>query len=136
LQLFSAALIHSSFCKARLLFYKTTLTRLPPPQTVITPRDDYVARLSEQGVAAVGLPWENDLDEDGMLDKLRSGQVSALVLSTGFVSFIAATQCEFLAVGLPFSIADQVYGLASRIPLELVEDIDKCVGLLVGVVEF
>ena len=65
-------------------------------------------RLENAGISAAGLRWETTEDEEAMLDRLRSGSLTALVLDANFVDYIAATQCEFLAVGAPFSIIDQV----------------------------
>ena len=76
-------------------------------------------RLEATGISAVGLPWETTADEAAMLDRLRSGSLTALVVDTNFVDYVAATQCEFLAVGTPFSIGDQVCGV--RKPVEVVE---------------
>ena len=69
---------------------------------------DYVPRLENAGISAVGLRWETTADEAAMLDRLRTGSLAALVLDANFVEYVAATQCEFLAVGTSFVISDQV----------------------------
>lgn len=60
-----------------------------------------------------------------MLDKLRTGSLAALVLNRNYVEYVAATQCEFLAVGLPFSISDNVFGLGRSMPNALMEDFNR-----------
>ena len=50
-------------------------------------------------------------DEAEFLSQLRSGSYVALVLNSKFVDYIAATQCEFTEVGLPFGFFEEVNSL-------------------------
>ncbi|KAI8466415.1 MAG: hypothetical protein J3K34DRAFT_395609 [Monoraphidium minutum] len=98
---------------------------------------EYVDRLHDQGLPAIGMPWDSDADEEAMLDRLRSGELAALVLDRNVADHLAATRCEFAAVGLPFSIGDVVYGLALGLVEPLRDDLDRAIRAAVqsGVVE-
>jgi ABC-type amino acid transport substrate-binding protein len=67
---------------------------------------------------------EEDEDEAAMLAALRGGRIEALVLDQNLVQATAATQCDLVAVGAPFSIKDSGLGLNTALPDALVSDIN------------
>ena len=47
----------------------------------------------------VPLPWETDQDQTDILNRLRTGRVSAIVFDVLFVESVVSSMCEFIAVG-------------------------------------
>ncbi|KIZ03233.1 hypothetical protein MNEG_4730 [Monoraphidium neglectum] len=72
-----------------------------------------------------------------MLSELRGGDIDALVLDRNFIDNTAATDCDFVAVGTPFSLADVGYGLALNMQEPLERDLNRVIRDLIqsGVTE-
>ncbi|KIZ00715.1 hypothetical protein MNEG_7245 [Monoraphidium neglectum] len=99
--------------------------------------DESIPRVSALGVAAIPLPWENDKDEEQMLDMLRSGQLQALITTASFANWVASTQCEFETVGDQFAMTDYGIGYASKLSPVLRQSLDRRIAAIIdeGIIE-
>jgi hypothetical protein len=89
--------------------------------------EDYVDRLADSGLRAVGYKWDTEEDEKRMLDDLHNGQIAALVLDANFVRYIDGRNCEFVSVGQEFLINDIGFGFSTGMPMPLVDDVNLAI---------
>lgn len=85
---------------------------------------EYTGTLRDYGVPSVGVPWSDSADEAAMLARLRNGSADALVQDKSFVEWVAATNCDLVAVPSSFHQWDMAIAYSSRLPLDIVRVID------------
>lgn len=89
-------------------------------------RAPYTARLKDLGIPATPLAWEDEDDEAAMLSMLSSGALTAIVLDAAFVRYVVSHHCNFVAVGVPFALADYAYGYNRRMSSNLTHVMNRC----------
>jgi hypothetical protein len=60
---------------------------------------EYLGDLARRGVQARGLPWNDGMDQEAMLEAVRNGTLDALVLDSYVLQFAAASTCDLATVG-------------------------------------
>jgi ABC-type amino acid transport substrate-binding protein len=81
--------------------------------------DDYTDDLLEDGISAIGFPWDTEEDEQHMMDALVRGEISALVLDETALRFLDAKNCSTMILEdvQPLRVMGQTAGFPSRTPM-------------------
>ncbi|GAQ78867.1 glutamate receptor [Klebsormidium nitens] len=86
------------------------------------------ASLARLGVfPTVSYPWRNNNDSAAFLEELRLGHVDALVLDTAFVQYMAAIDCTFHEVDVPFGSLNYAMTFNPSFPATLADNFSRAV---------
>ncbi|GAQ78868.1 glutamate receptor [Klebsormidium nitens] len=86
------------------------------------------AALGRLGVfPTISYPWRDNQDSDAFLEELRLGHVEALVLDTAFVQYMAAIDCNFHEVDVPFGSLNYAMTFNPSFPATLADNFSRAV---------
>ena len=67
----------------------------------------YAAQLQKYGIAPSSYPWNDQADEEAMINELKNGTIQALVLDGTLLDYVAATDCDVTVIGSSFDQYEQ-----------------------------
>ncbi|KAK9804717.1 hypothetical protein WJX72_001753 [[Myrmecia] bisecta] len=73
------------------------------PGKVVGTWTNYMDILKKYNIKAIGLPWDNDADQQALFDTLRSGEIHALILDSPVLEYTQSQQCDIHVVGQEFN---------------------------------